>query len=41
MGHNMNTELIRKTEEFLKRKFFESEFLKDYPVDRDYRLEHS
>ena len=37
----MNTEMIRKTEEFLKRKFFESEFLKEHPVDRDYRLEHS
>ena len=37
----MNTELIRKTEEFLKHKFFESEFLKEHPVDRDYRLEHS
>ena len=37
----MSTEMIRKTEEFLKRKFFESEFLKEHPVDRDYRLEHS
>lgn len=37
----MNTELVRKTEEFLKQKFFESEFFKDHPVDRDYRLEHS
>ena len=37
----MNTELVRKTEEFLKQKFYESEYMKAHPEDRDYRLEHS
>ena len=34
-------EMIKKAEEFLNRKFEESEYFKDYPEDKAYRLEHT
>ena len=37
----MNTELISKTETFLKETFASSTYLQSNPADRDYRLEHS
>lgn len=37
----MNRELITKTESFLKDTFAASPYLREHPVDRDYRLEHS
>ena len=37
----MNTEMIEKTESFLKETFANSAWLSAYPTDRDYRLEHS
>ena len=37
----MQTEMIQKTEEFLKNTFAKSSYLQANPVDRDYRLEHS
>ena len=37
----MNTELITKTENFLRDTFTASEYLQRNPADRDYRLEHS
>ena len=37
----MNTELIRRTEEFLKQKFNESTYMNEHPLGRAYRLEHS
>lgn len=37
----MNTELISKTEAFLKDTFTASTYLQSHPADRDYRLEHS
>ena len=37
----MRTEMIQKTEEFLKNTFAKSSYLQANPVDRDYRLEHS
>ena len=37
----MNTEMITKTETFLKDTFAESSYLQAHPTDRDYRLEHS
>ena len=38
---SMNTELISKTETFLKETFASSTYLQSNPADRDYRLEHS
>lgn len=38
---SINYELIKKTEEFLKKKFEESEYLSAHASDRDYRLQHS
>ncbi|MBO5323787.1 MAG: HD domain-containing protein [Oscillospiraceae bacterium] len=37
----MNTEMIAKTEAFLKDTFAASTYLQSHPTDRDYRLEHS
>ena len=37
----MNTEMIAKTETFLKDTFAASTYLQSNPADRDYRLEHS
>ena len=37
----MNTEMIAKTEGFLKETFANSTWLSANPIDRDYRLEHS
>lgn len=37
----MNTEIIAKTEAFLKDTFAASTYLQANPADRDYRLEHS
>jgi len=37
----MNTEMIRKTEAFLKETFAASSFLQEHPTERNYRLEHS
>ena len=37
----MNTEMIAKTEAFLKETFRASTYLQSDPADRDYRLEHS
>lgn len=37
----MNTEMIAKTEAFLKETFAQSPYLCQYPSYRDYRLEHS
>lgn len=37
----MQTEIIEKTEAFLKETFAASPYLKAHPADRDYRLEHS
>ena len=37
----MNTEMIVKTEAFLKDTFAASTYLQANPTDRDYRLEHS
>ena len=37
----MNTEMITKTEAFLKDTFSESRYLQAHPTDCDYRLEHS
>ena len=37
----MNTEIIKKTEVFLKEAFAASDYLQNHPTDRDYRLEHS
>ena len=33
--------MIAKTEDFLKDTFATSTYLQNYPMDRDYRLEHS
>lgn len=38
---SMNTEMIAKTEAFLKDTFAASTYLQSNPADRDYRLEHS
>ena len=37
----MNTEMIVRTEAFLKDTFAASTYLQSHPTDRDYRLEHS
>lgn len=37
----LNRSLIAKTEEFLKQKFDEGEYLNRNPADKNYRLEHS
>ena len=37
----MNTEMITKTEAFLKETFAASTYLQNKPTERDYRLEHS
>ena len=37
----MNTEIIAKTESFLKETFQKSAYLRDKPAERNYRLEHS
>ena len=37
----MNTEMIARTEAFLKETFASSTYLQSNPTDRDYRLEHS
>ena len=37
----MNTEMIAKSEAFLKETFAASTYLQGNPADRDYRLEHS
>ena len=37
----MNTEMIMKTEAFLKETFSASTYLQANPTERDYRLEHS
>lgn len=37
----MKTDLIRKTESFLKDQFAASAFLQKNPTDREYRIEHS
>ena len=37
----MNTDMILKTEAFLKETFAASTYLQNHPTDRDYRLEHS
>lgn len=37
----MNTEMVAKTEAFLKETFAASTYLQEHPADRDYRLEHS
>ena len=37
----MDTEIITKTEAFLKETFAASTYLQSHPTDRDYRLEHS
>ena len=37
----MNTEMIARTEAFLKDTFAASTYLQSNPTDRDYRLEHS
>ena len=37
----MNTEMIAKTEAFLKDTFASGTYLQNNPADRDYRLEHS
>ena len=41
MEIDMNTEMITKTEAFLKDTFAASTYLQSHPTDRDYRLEHS
>lgn len=41
MNDVMNTEMIAKTEAFLKDSFAASTYLQSHPTDRDYRLEHS
>ncbi|HKM34484.1 MAG TPA: HD domain-containing protein [Lachnospiraceae bacterium] len=38
---NLNQKMIEKTEEFIKNKFSNSQYLKDHPSDREYRLQHS
>ena len=38
---SMNTEMIAKTEAFLKDNFTARTYLQSNPTDRDYRLEHS
>ena len=35
------SELIRRTEQFLKEKFSQSEYFKEHPQEMAYRLEHS
>ena len=37
----MNSEMIAKTESFLKDTFAASTYLQSHPAERDYRLEHS
>ncbi len=37
----MSSEWIRKTEEFLKRKFDSGEYLNAHPEAKTYRLEHT
>lgn len=37
----MNTELVNKTEQFLKDTFAASIYLQSHPAERNYRLEHS
>ena len=37
----MNSELIRRTESFLHRKFDEGAYLTAHPADKAYRLEHT
>ena len=37
----MNTDLITKTENFLKQKFDNGAYFKDHPDEKAYRLEHS
>lgn len=37
----MNSELIRQTESFLRRKFDEGAYLTAHPADKAYRLEHT
>ena len=37
----LESEFIRKTEAFLKRKFEEAIYLNEHPEDKAYRLEHS
>ena len=37
----MNTELIRRTESFLRRKFDGGAYLTAHPADKAYRLEHT
>ena len=37
----INQEIIKKTEDFLKRKFDEGAYLNSHPKDKAYRLEHS
>ena len=37
----MNTEMITKTETFLKETFAASSYLQAKPIEQDYRLEHS
>ena len=37
----MNTEMIARTEDFLKKTFASSKYLQSNSRDRDYRLEHS
>ncbi|MBQ9393782.1 MAG: HD domain-containing protein [Oscillospiraceae bacterium] len=37
----MNSELIRRTESFLRRKFDEGAYLTAHPADKAYRLEHT
>lgn len=37
----MNREMIAKTEAFLKNTFAASTYLRNHPIERDYRLEHS
>ena len=37
----MNTEMISRTEAFLRETFASSTYLQSNPTDRDYRLEHS
>ena len=37
----LNREMIKKTEEFLKRKFDDAVYLNEHPEDKAYRLEHT
>ncbi len=37
----LNTELVKKTEEFLKRKFEDAVYLNEHPEAKAYRIEHS